>query len=212
MNKTIELTDEQWQALQSGEDVTIKAPQKFDYPIYARSKYDEMVVRFDTLNAGKIVEEGHSTLPVGFYTTDWIDHTSKNRWEILPGYQEEPEKWEPKGVPENCKYWYAPSTESAPVADRNVLTKFDAEAKSNGNMCAEEWQAEEIAERNRANNRISQYVFEHMEEGEKRDKTVVCSVRGWWVSVRSGSPTDVLMSERVAEMLCDDLNSGRVEL
>jgi hypothetical protein len=90
MNNTITLTQEQIEALNRGEVITIQP--EFKYPMYFKSNLNGMVVKFTKLNAGTIVV-GNEFWPVGPYHTDFKPHTCTNTWTYLPNYKE---KWYPK--------------------------------------------------------------------------------------------------------------------
>lgn len=123
------------------------------------------------------------------------------------------DKWEPFYPPVDDDFYT--------VTDFGEVEKFKFTSygmdniRNFGNVSFDRASAEEIAKRNRTTNRISQYVFEHLQNGEERN---------YWVFYRNGEwqhmlvsnevfhPGVVLMPNRIAKMLCDDLNSGKVEL
>lgn len=111
-----------------------------------------------------------------------VENVLADDWEIY----EEP-KWEPKAGEYFCQIGFERDTFNQAEAATKILRSFS---------------------------RLLAYVDEHSEEGEVRDYVVYYGGERYCY-IAEGEEHDlgaVLMSKRVAEILCDDLNSGRVEL
>lgn len=57
-----------------------KPDQEFLYPIYKKSSITGVVIKFDGLKSGVVIEKGSSPLSIGEFRYDWIAHTS-GLWE-----------------------------------------------------------------------------------------------------------------------------------
>ena len=55
---------------------------EFKYPMWFKSKVDEVVVRFDNLDSGHVVAKcSNGSYDVGVWSDYWIDHTDTDVWE-----------------------------------------------------------------------------------------------------------------------------------
>ena len=58
--------------------------KKFTYPLYMESIIRESrigrVVKFDSLNSGKVIIQGNSNTLAGYKTNDWVEHTRIDCW------------------------------------------------------------------------------------------------------------------------------------
>ena len=59
-----------------------------EFPLYAKSKYDNTVVKFVNEYDGYILDSGGSTYIVGDYETNFKSCFDKKTWEILSDYEE----------------------------------------------------------------------------------------------------------------------------
>lgn len=61
-----------------------KLIEKLTYPLYMESIIRESrtgrVVKFDSLNSGKVIIQGNSNTLVGYETSDWVEHTRIDCW------------------------------------------------------------------------------------------------------------------------------------
>lgn len=61
-----------------------KLIEKLTYPLYMESIIRESrtgrVVKFDSLNSGKVIIQGNSNTLVGYETRDWVEHTRIDCW------------------------------------------------------------------------------------------------------------------------------------
>lgn len=61
-----------------------KLIDEFTYPLYMESIIRESrigrVVKFDSLNSGKVIIKGNSNTLVGYKTSDWVEHTRIDCW------------------------------------------------------------------------------------------------------------------------------------
>jgi len=57
----------------------------FKYPLYKKSKFSGLIVRFDSLNSGTILDVGEhkGTYSVGQYIDDFNSHTSNSTWDDI---------------------------------------------------------------------------------------------------------------------------------
>ena len=73
--------------------------KEFQYPMWFKSTYNGLVVRFDSLQSGTVVEEGDTYYKKGEYTDRWLAHTDNEHWEEIEEPKEKPkqkvviEKW-----------------------------------------------------------------------------------------------------------------------
>lgn len=65
-----------------------KKQEKSIYPLYARWKKSNEIVKFISPAEGTTVDTGRSSNKIGYKGTTWTEH-SDDRWEILPNYIEE---------------------------------------------------------------------------------------------------------------------------
>lgn len=132
---------------------------------------------------------------------------SINTFDILSGSWEiyEEPKWEPKDgdwVIHNSGEIYHSDVKSFAVRDFGLYRKNRA-------------QAEAARDKMRSFNRLLAYVDEHSKDNEVRNFAIFKSKRtnDWQAEImESYFPDCVLMSLRVADQLCKDLNSGKVVL
>ena len=215
MNNTIILTDEQLEAFNSGEPITLQ--RKFIYPAYFKRKEFGFVVKFTNLTTGEVVESTDKNNSTKFTTTYWIRHTNTNIWEYLPDYKEIT-KWEPQGGE-----WYVSTFDSILKGYSTINSRlFGAERQT-------EEEAEYAAQQMRTHNRLLAYVAE-FDKDWKADWTYSASQDKYFVYYNYGiNEYDineycigchvtvcligiVYMSKECAEELCRKLNSGEVVL
>ena len=54
----------------------------FQYPMWFKSDYSDLVVRFDDLQSGEVIIVGDSPHKKGIYKDNWIPHTNENWTQI----------------------------------------------------------------------------------------------------------------------------------
>ena len=52
-----------------------------EYPLVMQTKNDLVIVEFTGLTTGTIVEQGDSSVPVGYTSELWMPHTNRDVWE-----------------------------------------------------------------------------------------------------------------------------------
>lgn len=62
--------------------------QEFEYPLYFKSD-DSLIIEFDGLESGEVIEKGNVNYSVGYYSTFWVRHTNKKFWTHLPNYKKQ---------------------------------------------------------------------------------------------------------------------------
>lgn len=58
-----------------------KPDQEFLYPIYKKRKTSGVVIKFDGLKSGVVIEKGSAPLSIGEVRYDWIARTNDNHWQ-----------------------------------------------------------------------------------------------------------------------------------
>ena len=57
--------------------------KEFQYPMWFKSKANGLVIKFDGLQSGTVVEEGNSFYTKGEYSSLWVPHTDSEHWEEI---------------------------------------------------------------------------------------------------------------------------------
>ena len=210
MNNTIILTEEQLEAFNRGEPITLR--RQFSYPAYFKNITFGFVVKFTGLTTGEIVkEDAEKDWGIGRISTKWIEHTRTDIWEYLPNYKEVT-KWEPQRGE-----WYV-SAFGIVYNDYSV-----GETQFYGVERQTEEEAQYAAQQMRIHNRLLAYVAE-FDKGWKADWTNADQSKyfvdfnhvtnEYYANKRVCSRTigQVYMSKECAEELCSKLNSGEVVL
>ena len=215
MNNTIILTEEQLEAFNRGEPITLQ--RKFSYPAYFKNIAFDFVVKFTDLTTGEIIEDAKEDWGTGYSSTTWIEHTSTSIWEYLPNYKEVI-RWKPQSGE-----WYVETSGKVSIGCSKKRTQFFGVERQT------EEEAEYAARQMRIHNRLLAYVAEFDKDwkadwtyGTSQDKYFVYYNYGineydineyctdWHVTVCLTGI--VYMSKECAEELCRKLNSGEVVL
>ena len=69
--------------------------QEVEYPLFRRSKHDEKIVKFTSLNEGTVVWKGD----IGCTSDNWMSHTDTDTWEEV-AYDKDRDLWD--GQPILC--------------------------------------------------------------------------------------------------------------
>lgn len=56
--------------------------KEFQYPMWFKSTFSGVVVKFDNLNSGEVIV-GNEVHNIGEYNDAWIEHTNKYHWEEM---------------------------------------------------------------------------------------------------------------------------------
>ena len=210
MNNTIILTEEQLEAFNRGEPITLQ--RKFSYPAYFKNIAFDFVVKFTDLTTGEIIEDAEEECATGYTSTTWIEHTNTSKWEYLPNYKEVI-RWKPQSGE-----WYVETSGKVSIGEPKKRTQFFGVERQT------EEEAEYAARQMRMHNRLLAYVAEFDKDWKadwtynaNQDKHFVCYnygineyCTGWHVTVCLTGI--VYMSKECAEELCRKLNSGEVVL
>ena len=210
MNNTIILTEEQLEAFNRGEPITLQ--RKFSYPAYFKNIAFDFVVKFTDLTTGEIIEDAKEDWGTGYSSTTWIEHTSTSIWEYLPNYKEVI-RWKPQSGE-----WYVETSGKISIGCSKKRTQFFGVERQT------EEEAEYAARQMRIHNRLLAYVAE-FDKDWKADWTnniyqhkyfiyfdyATNEYREWYHKTTSYIGT-VYMSKECAEELCRKLNSGEVVL
>ena len=209
-NNTIILTEEQLEAFNRGEPITLQ--RKFSYPAYFKNIAFGFVVKFTDLTTGEVVEEdAEEDWDIGYISTKWIEHTNTSRWEYLPNYKEII-RWKPQSGE-----WYVETSGKVSMGCSTKRTQFFGVERQT------EEEAEYAAQQMRTHNRLLAYVAE-FDKGWKADWTKAgqCKyyvyfnspTKEYCMRCHTNAPTigQVYMSKECAEELCRKLNSGEVVL
>lgn len=54
--------------------------KEYKYPIWFKAISTGLIIRFDDLNSGSVVEEGTTSYNKGVYKNNWIKHTDNEHW------------------------------------------------------------------------------------------------------------------------------------
>ena len=208
-NNTIILTEEQLEAFNRGEPITLQ--RKFSYPAYFKNIAFGFVVKFTDLTTGEVVEDTEEDWDTGYFSTTWIEHTSTSRWEYLPNYKEVT-RWEPQSGE-----WYVETSGKVSMGCSIKRTQsFGIERQT-------EEEAEYAARQMRIHNRLLAYVAE-FDKDWKADWTNADQgkysvdfdhvTNEYCANRRTYTRTigQVYMSKECAEELCSKLDSGEVIL
>ena len=207
---TITLTDEQLEAFNRGEPITLR--RKFSYPAYFKSIAYGFVVKFTGLTTGEVVENAEIEYDdIGHISTKWIEHTRTDIWEYLPNYKEVT-RWEPQSGE-----WYVETSGKVSMGWSIKRTQFFGVERQT------EEEAEYAARQMRIHNRLLAYVAEFDKDWKAdwtnadQDKYFVGFdhvTNEYYTNKRTCSRTigQVYMSKECAEDLCRKLNSGEVVL
>ena len=209
MNNTIILTEEQLEAFNRGEPITLQ--RKFSYPAYFKNIAFDFVVKFTDLTTGEIIEDAKEDWDTGYSSTTWIEHTNTSKWEYLPNYKEVI-RWKPQSGE-----WYVETSGKVSMGVSIKRTQFFGVERQT------EEEAEYAARQMRIHNRLLAYVAEFDKDWKAdwtnadQDKYFVYYNYGineydtdWHATVCLTGI--VYMSEECAEELCRKLNSGEVVL
>ena len=215
MNNTIILTEEQLEAFNRGEPITLQ--RKFSYPAYFKNIAFDFVVKFTDLTTGEIIEDAEEDWSTGYSSTTWIEHTNTSKWEYLPNYKEVI-RWKPQSGE-----WYVKTSGKVSMGEPTKRTQFFGVERQT------EEEAEYAARQMRIHNRLLAYVAEFDKKDWRadwtnadQDKYFVYYNYGineydineyctdWHVTVCLTGI--VYMSKECAEELCRKLNSGEVVL
>ena len=208
-NNTIILTEEQLEAFNRGEPITLQ--RKFSYPAYFKNIAFGFVVKFTDLATGEIVEDVAEDWDTGYISTRWIEHTSTSIWEYLPNYKEIV-RWKPQSGE-----WYVETSGRVSLGHSIKKTQsFGVERQT-------EKEAEYAARQMRIHNRLLAYVAEFDKDWKAdwtnadQDKYFVefnHVTNEYSAHKRTYSRTvgQVYMSKECAEELCRKLNSDEVVL
>ena len=209
-NNTIILTEEQLEAFNRGEPITLQ--RKFSYPAYFKNIAFGFVVKFTDLTTGEIVEEDVAEdWDTGYISTTWIEHTSTSIWEYLPNYKEIV-RWKPQSGE-----WYVATPGKVSLGWSTKRTQFFGVERQT------EEEAEYAARQMRIHNRLLAYVAEFDKDWKAdwtnadQDKYFVefNHVTNEYSANRrtySRAIGQVYMSKECAEELCRKLNSDEVVL
>ena len=208
-NNTIILTEEQLEAFNRGEPITLQ--RKFSYPAYFKNIAFGFVVKFTDLTTGEIVEGTEDWDVTGYISTTWIEHTSTSTWEYLPNYKEIV-RWKPQSGE-----WYVETPGKVSIGCSTKRMQFFGVERQTKE------EAEYAARQMRIHNRLLAYVAE-FDKDWKADWTNADQYKyfvdfdhvanEYWVNNRTYSRTigQVYMSKECAEELCRKLNSDEVVL
>ena len=208
-NNTIILTEEQLEAFNRGEPITLQ--RKFSYPAYFKNIAFGYVVKFTDLTTGEIVEDAAEDGDTGYISTTWIEHTSTSIWEYLPNYKEIV-RWKPQSGE-----WYVDTSGKVSLGCSIKRTQFFGVERQT------EEEAEYAARQMRIHNRLLAYVAEFDKDWKAdwtnadQDKYFVDFnhvTNEYYVNKRACSRAigQVYMSKECAEELCRKLNSDEVVL
>lgn len=185
---------------------------EFTYPMWFKSRYNGLIVKFTSLDTGTVVFAGSSTMfKAGHVMSSWHPHTDTSVWTQIP---EPKPQWVPKGGE-----WT--------IRDSGSISQITSDEK-----CAQfvtEYQTKEQAEWARDHmrrfNRLLAYVAEFDVGADGRqwkpnwnnkryDKYFIYEASGTWdcSSNRVDKNIQVYMSEKCAKELVEKLNSGEVVL
>ena len=206
---TIILTEEQLEAFNRGEPITLQ--RKFSYPAYFKNIAFGFIVKFTDLTTGEVVEDAEEDWDTGYISTTWVEHTSTSRWEYLPNYKEVV-RWKPQSGE-----WYVETSGKVSMGWSIKRTQgFGVERQT-------EEEAEYAARQMRIHNRLLAYVAE-FDKDWKADWTNADQgkyfvdfndvTNEYYANKRTYSRTigQVYMSKECVEELCSKLNSGEVVL
>ena len=208
-NNTIILTEEQLEAFNRGEPITLQ--RKFSYPAYFKNIALGFVVKFTDLTTGEVVEDSEEDWDTGYISTTWIEHTNTSKWEYLPNYKEVV-RWKPQSGE-----WYVDTSGKVSMGWSIKRTQFFGVERQT------EEEAEYAARQMRTHNRLLAYVAE-FDKDWKADWTNADQgkyfvdfnhvTNEYYANKRTYSRTigQVYMSKEWAEELCSKLNSGEVVL
>jgi len=88
---------EEWEKV-TGLNYQKVTKKEMKYPIYAKHKEKQFIVKFDDLTSGTVVKEGANDYKIGETCSCWITCEDENEWEILPDYEENTEPDAKAGV------------------------------------------------------------------------------------------------------------------
>ena len=57
--------------------------KKFQYPMWFKANSNGLIIKFDGLESGTVVEEGNSFYKKGDYNNNWVSHTDSEYWEEI---------------------------------------------------------------------------------------------------------------------------------
>ena len=57
--------------------------KEFQYPMWFKNNSNGLVIKFDGLQSGAIVEEGSTFYKKGDYNNNWVSHTDSEYWEEI---------------------------------------------------------------------------------------------------------------------------------
>ena len=208
-NNTIILTEEQLEAFNRGEPITLQ--RKFSYPAYFKNIASGFVVKFTDLTTGEIVEDVSEDWGTAYISTAWIEHTSTSKWEYLPNYKEIV-RWKPQSGE-----WYVETSGKVSLGHSIKRTQYFGVERQT------EEEAEYAAQQMRIHNRLLAYVAEFDKDWKAdwtnadQDKYFVDfnhATNEYYVNKCTYSRTigQVYMSKECAEELCRKLNSDEVVL
>ena len=55
----------------------------FQYPMWFKAKPNGIIIKFDGLESGTVIEEGNSFYKKGDYNNNWVPHTDSEYWEEI---------------------------------------------------------------------------------------------------------------------------------
>lgn len=125
-----------------------KDQNKFTYPMWFKSSVSHMVVMFNSITEGVVIESGTGKHSIGSDVTFAIGHIDDAVWTQI----DEPIKqWEPQGG-----LWYVHACGEVGKLDKTTNTSFT----SHGAVYKTEEQAEYASKQMRVFNRLLSYVAE----------------------------------------------------